>query len=411
MTHRIALVTNQLCLVGGLPTMTGFLYRVLAESSRYQPEIISIATSASDSSSVLLRSPKTWRRGVQIDTLAWRNKRQVHVGAWMSELEFQRYRPRKKLTTLLESYDLVQFVVGSPAWACVARDVKRPVLIWVATTARPDRASRIRHASLGRQVWSAIMLPLTQHYERSALRKADAVFALSQYTRASIEPFVSSKQLILAPCGVDTSLFYPGTSPRQGYILSTARFSDARKNIGLLLNAYAKLCSRMSEVPDLYLVGDLPSTRSQLLLQELRIAKKVHLLGEKDSSELAQLYRDAIFFVLPSDEEGLGIVVLEAMASGLPVISTDCGGPATAVVNGETGFLTPVGNVESLTVAMQQLLDDWQLRERMGQTGRQVAEERFSLAATGEIFLDKYDELLLGRKYYQSFMPEHQQVG
>jgi len=108
---------------------------------------------------------------------------------------------------------------------------------------------------------------------------------------------------------------------------------------------------------------------------------------------LAELYRNALFFVLSSNEEGLGIVILEAMASGLPVVSTACGGPATSLVHGETGLLTPVGDARALADAMQTLLGDSDLRRRMGTEGRRVAEERFSLAAAGKVFLDSYDEV------------------
>ncbi len=120
----------------------------------------------------------------------------------------------------------------------------------------------------------------------------------------------------------------------------------------------------------------------------------MHLVGVREGAELADLYRHAMFFVLPSDEEGIGIVLLEAMASGLPVVSTCCGGPETAVLDGETGFLTPVGDAQALADAMQHLLDNPALRRRMGQAGRRIAEERFSLDVTGKVFLRKYDELL-----------------
>ena len=94
------------------------------------------------------------------------------------------------------------------------------------------------------------------------------------------------------------------------------------------------------------------------------------------------------------NEEGRGIVVLEAMASGLPVVSTDCGGPATSVLQGVTGFLTPVGDAVALAGAMERLLEDPDLSRHMGETGRQRAVERFSLHITGQAFLDVYDKLL-----------------
>jgi glycosyltransferase involved in cell wall biosynthesis len=146
--------------------------------------------------------------------------------------------------------------------------------------------------------------------------------------------------------------------------------------------------------PDLYLVGEKPSASAQELLAELHIADRVRLLGVLSDDELPEIYGNALFFVLSSDEEGLGIVNLEAMASGLPVVSTDCGGPATSIVDGETGFLTPVGDAGALAERMQRLLEDPTLCQRMGRAGRQVVEERFSLAAAGRVFLDAYDEIL-----------------
>jgi glycosyltransferase involved in cell wall biosynthesis len=106
------------------------------------------------------------------------------------------------------------------------------------------------------------------------------------------------------------------------------------------------------------------------------------------------LYRQASVFVLPSNEEGLGIVILEAMASGLPVVSTRCGGPDTCVVEGETGYLIPVGDAEALAHRMQVLLEDRALGQWMGKAGRMLVEARFSIEAAGKAFLEVYDRLL-----------------
>ena len=108
------------------------------------------------------------------------------------------------------------------------------------------------------------------------------------------------------------------------------------------------------------------------------------------------LYRHASLFVLSSDEEGLGIVILEAMASGLAVVSTACGGPETAVVQGETGLLTPVGNVDALAAAIQELVDNPELRRSMGRAGRRRAETTFSMEQTSKVFLEQYERLLSG---------------
>ncbi len=110
--------------------------------------------------------------------------------------------------------------------------------------------------------------------------------------------------------------------------------------------------------------------------------------------DLVELYQNASLFVLSSNEEGLGIVLLEAMASGLPVVSTDCGGTVTAVVPGETGYLTPVGDSEALATAMARVLGSVQLRKRFGRQGRERAETHFSLEVAGTRFLAIYDWLL-----------------
>ena len=95
--------------------------------------------------------------------------------------------------------------------------------------------------------------------------------------------------------------------------------------------------------------------------------------------------------------QGLGIVILEAMACGLPVVSTDCGGPATAIVPDKTGLLIPVGDAEALAGAMCALLEDPAQRIRMGAAGRRRVEERFSIERAGLVYLEVYRRLLTSR--------------
>lgn len=394
---RIALVTHSLNSGGGTGTMTAFLYRVLAESGHYRPEVISLATSASDSASVRLRAPRSWQHRLLVQSGQWCFLPYRHVGAYLTELEFQRYRRRPVLDHLLADYDLVQFIVGVPPWACAADGVRQPSLLWTATTVWADRASRVQQTPLPRRWWILLMTRIAQAYERRALQQVDFVFALSEYTLNTIKPWVRPGHAGLAVCGVDTALFRPAGQSRRDYILCVARFSDARKNVRLLLEAYAHLASRQALLPDLYLVGEPPLISALQWVGALGITDRVHFLGLKHGPELAELYGNAQFFVLSSDEEGLGIVILEAMASGLPVVSTRCGGPETVVVEGKTGFLTPVGDAQALADAMKRLVEDAELRWRMGQAGRQVVEERFSLEAAGRVFLEKYEEFLNSR--------------
>jgi glycosyltransferase involved in cell wall biosynthesis len=143
------------------------------------------------------------------------------------------------------------------------------------------------------------------------------------------------------------------------------------------------------------LAGDRPPTNEDLqLARRLGIGDAIELRLALEQEELAKLYRSAAVFALSSNEEGLGIVALEAMASGVPAVCTRCGGPETSVIEGATGFLVDIGDSEAFADRLTRVLTNRVLRDQMGQASRQHMEANFSLARTGARFLDAYDELL-----------------
>jgi glycosyltransferase involved in cell wall biosynthesis len=382
--------------VGGVRRTALFLYHVLRTSGLYEPDLVSLANSARDTSSVRLLSPPSWLRGPRVTQGRWEGVPYRHVGAWLAEFEFQRCRPRQALTRQLAGYDLVQVVSGAPGVAAVVTGIGVPKCLFVATTVRQERVSALDRLRGPRRLWLSWMTCLCSRIESQALSRMDHVFAESHYTRKLLSASVPSKRLSVAPPGVDVDLFHPPAAPRrQGCILSVGRFDDPRKNVRLLLNAYGKLRATLPGAPRLLLVGQHgPCTGDWALAREWGVADHVDVRLAVTDRELAELYRSALLFVLPSNEEGLGIVLLEAMASGLPVVSTRCGGPETAVLDGETGYLTPVGDADATAQAMQCLLADPALGQRMGQAGRVRVEGRFSRQAAGQVYLRKYRELL-----------------
>jgi D-inositol-3-phosphate glycosyltransferase len=380
---------------GGVLSVASFLHQVLSASHSYHPELVSIATSAHDSTSTRLMSPSSWLRGVQAVQNERQNKKFVHIGAHLTELEFQRYLPRRILTDLLNSYDLVQIVAGSPAWALVAKEVVPPVTLQVATLASLERRSKLAAISGYRRIWLSLMTSIVSTLDRKALQEVDIAFVENKWMLDHLRGFIGPQRVVFAPPGVDIKVFCPGNYQPNGPILSVGRFADARKNIGLLFEAYYFLRRHMPQAPKLIIAGrSAPLQKDWAKAVSLGIANDVDIRQNLSTNGLAELYRSASIFALSSDEEGLGLVLLEAMASGIPVVSTRCGGPATAVINGETGLLTPVGDAAALAQAMQRLLHNDQLRRRMGQAARQRAKACFSLEAAGQVYLDKYDELL-----------------
>ena len=409
---RIALVTHDYAASGGVSSMTSFLYRALRESGRFEPEIVSLALSASDPASVRLRSPGTWRQGVRRVNGLRDGTPFVHVGAFGCEFEFQRYRPRPGLTELLNTYDVVQVVAGTPPWMWAVAEVKRPKFLWTATMTRADRNSRLQQARPFRRLWLGAMTQLAERFERSGLRIATGVFALSHYTLAAVRKILGPSAGQLAACGVDTEAFRPQahrtTRPQdQGFILCVGRLDDPRKNTALLVEAYARLRRRFPNAPELWLVGPQPPAETMRLVQEHGLAQTVRWQGPRKPAELPALYQSALCFALSSDEEGLGIVLLEAMASGVPVVSTACGGPETAVEDSRTGFLTPVGDAEALAEALGRLIGDSSLRARMGEEARRACVERFSVGAASRVFIETYEETLSSRKPVPELNRDH----
>jgi D-inositol-3-phosphate glycosyltransferase len=393
MKQRIAIITHELK-GGGVGTMTWYLYQALASSGDYLPAIILLATSRSDPASMRLASPASWPKGIRSEVMGWRGIPVHHVGAWAVELEFQRYRRRAALDLLLRDFALFQFVVGSAPWVGATAHLPQPKVVWTATTTRADRASRTRNLPFVRRAWASLMIAWAESAEKRGLGAATTVFALSPYTAKEVARLAPGARVVVAPCGVDPELFRPGAEPNGGYLLSVGRFSDARKNAPLLLEAYARLRQRVPGCPELWLAG-APLTQDMAREAERKgQLAGVRFVGRKGPEELALLYRDAMLFVLASDEEGQGIVVIEAMASGLPVVSTRCGGPDSLVDQGKTGLLVPVGDAGALCDALAHLVRSQDQRRMMGRAGRKVVEERFSAQEAMGVFPREYERVL-----------------
>ncbi len=391
----MAIVVPGLTDGGGVPAVGVFLRNALQRSARFDADLVSIAVSSRDTASVRLLAPRTWRSGPQESVGSWRGIPFKHVGSHAAEIEVARYLPRERLTRILEEYDLVQVVAGTPTFACAVAPVSKPKCLSVATTIFQDRGSALSKARGLERVWRAGMTGLNFLLERNVLRRMDHVFAQSAYTHRLLEGLVPEGRLSMGSPGVDTSVFRPGSAGATAYILSVARFADPRKNVGMLFRAYEQVERKLTNAPRLVLAGTAgPTQQDWALARQLGIFPSIELRENPSVEELAKLYREATLFALPSNEEGFGIVVAEAMASGIPVVATRCGGPDSVVVEGKTGYLTPVGDHQAMAKRLTELLTDVLRREEMGREGRRVAEQRFSIEATGKAYVDVYDRLL-----------------
>ena len=395
--YRVAVVVPALAISGGVAGVARFLHRVLQNADGYEPSLISVPLSSDDPASVRLNDPGTWTRGVQVREGTWEGHPYRHVGAMLSELEFQRYRPRSVLTEILNRHDLVQIVAGTPAWALLTRNADVPVALQVATLARVERESLLADTPGLLGLWRRGMVWVTDRLDHHALQYADRIFVENDWMRDHLADHVDEDRLVFAPPGVDTSQFAPGdVPPSEGrHLLSVGRLADPRKNIGLLFEAYAHLREQMADPPPLVLAGRTgPSDSVWARARSLGVRSHVTFHEDVSLETLVDLYRTAACYVVSSDEEGLGLTILEAMACGRPVVSTRCGGPSTVVVEGETGRLVPTDASQKLADAIKSVLVRSDEADAMGRRGQARIEQKFSVEASKQRFLEGYRALL-----------------
>ena len=390
--RRIAVVTHNIFIAGGTLSMTRCVVEAIRGSGRYDCDVVSLATTFSDHCSVRLLHPGTWFRGIRAEPWEQRGIPTTHVGCLFAELEFQRYKPRRILDAILAEFDLVVFVAGAAPWGYAARRIDKPVVLWLATGYGADRQNRQRAATGLRRFVLPLMERLCEGFEDEALARADHVLALSDYTKRQFVGKVPEGRLSVAFAGVNTEWFAPSPPVANGPFLSVGRLDDPRKNVTLLFRAYANVRRRFGDAsPRLLLVGTSPTTEQLAKAEALGVAPYIDVRENVSAEQLVEAYRESSMFVLSSDEEGLAIVVLEAIATGRPVISTRCGGPESAVEHGRNGLLVPVGDAEGLADAMVALVSDPDRARAMGAASRAIAEEKFSKTVTNRVFLDTFD--------------------
>jgi glycosyltransferase involved in cell wall biosynthesis len=127
--------------------------------------------------------------------------------------------------------------------------------------------------------------------------------------------------------------------------------------------------------------------------RQLGLRDRLTVVDQPEGPALLRLYQDASVFALSSDEEGFGLVLLEAMACGVPVVSTRSGGPDGIITDGEDGFLVPRDDAAALSTRLAQLLENDTLAACMGGKARRTIEQRFDERVAGRSFVEIWHRL------------------
>lgn len=231
-------------------------------------------------------------------------------------------------------------------------------------------------------------------------RMFDRFLVVSRFSATALRAPPARTRVVYG--GADTSRYFPDPGAVRSGVLFVGRLTP-HKGVDRLIRALP------ADVP-LTIAGTPghdarpPESGYPALLAALARGKRVRFVAPVDDDEVASLYRHAAVFVLPSVEETcygrriviselLGLAVIEAMASGTPVVCSRLGGLPEVVRDGETGFLVEPGNVGELRDRLSLLLADPALARRLGEGGRQLVAERFTWAECAWRCLAAYAEM------------------
>lgn len=243
----------------------------------------------------------------------------------------------------------------------------------------------------------AFMQMLLSPIRRVVLRSALAVVANSRGL-ADLSQRSDRVRVDVIPNGVDTDFFRPpgpsATIHPELRVLFVGRFHD-QKNLFVLLKQFAAAVQACERPITLTMVGDGPQREAlETYSRSFPERAVVEFRGWLDKPALRDMYRSADIFVNPSLYEGMPNTVLEAMASGLPVIASDIPGNNELIRSNETGLLFDLATPEQLRIYLQQLSGDAELRRRLGAQARRRVAAHYSWSATAK----QYSELFSAQR-------------
>ncbi len=302
--------------------------------------------------------------------------------------EFDLVKVNGAITTVAADVNAVHFVHSS--WLrCLTTS---------RFTSMPAHISRLQREVYGFYQW--IYTVLNAHWEKQAFQKAKIVVAVSEKVAEELVNIGVPRSCIrVIVNGVDLQEFTPGAASRQKLGLpkdvTLALFAGdirtPRKNLDTVLHALAK-------VPNLHLavVGSTEDSTFPQLAASLGLSDRVHFVGYR--RDIAEIMRATDLFVFPSRYEPFGLVVIEAMASGLPVITATTTGAAD-IVTPACGIVLPDCNdVDTLAQALKLLNSDRSLIQQMGRAARSVAEQ-YSWKTMAQTYMDLFEELIKHEKH------------
>jgi glycosyltransferase involved in cell wall biosynthesis len=271
-------------------------------------------------------------------------------------------------------YGLLEINKTLPLAAVIHHPIRRDLEMQLAS--QPDWGRRL----LARRWYGFVAM------QEAVSRRLDQVVTVSQLSAGEIAGCmgVDTARIAVVPLGVDQEVFWPRPH-RAGRlrIMTTASADVPLKGLRYLLLAFAGLLVDWPQL-ELVIVGRRRPGPTQDLVAQLAIGGSVIFLQDLSSEEMAVQYSGATICVVPSLYEGFGLPVVEAMASGTPVIATD--GGALPEVVGDAGIIVPAGDAAALGAAIDALLRDQDRRQALAALGLARVQARYHWRRVGEAY-------------------------
>jgi glycosyltransferase involved in cell wall biosynthesis len=327
-----------------------------------------------------------------IPTIEWKSLRQLKQGLSSQAVFHEKnkaFQKRVPQESLQSAGSVIGFDTSSWILAARAEKISKPFLLDQSIAHPIVKETVLRGVSARHPEWREELeerLPMVLKSENLEHKLASKIVVASTYTKQTlISQGVASSKIIINPYGVDLQKFNSTTVRRvdgcQLRFLFLGAVS-ARKGVPLLIEAWKELALKDSE---LWLVGPV-SERERKLIPDL---PGLHIKGKYPFEELPDLMRQCDVLVFPSYCEGFALVLLEALASGMPIISTEATAAPDLIEDGTEGLLIQSGDLDALCRAMKYYADNPDKLKSMGAAARHCA-ERFSWDNYG----DRWQQIL-----------------
>ena len=285
----------------------------------------------------------------------------------------------------LANYDYFFMNSGHGIAAYPLVQLNKKFAMWIASGYLDDKIERVKNMSWPRYIVDKLASPYMKKIEKEILHKADFIWTTSKYTKRDVEKILGDKRDKLVVCNFPVDVKEASVTKNRNNIIAVGRFSDPRKNVEMLLRVFDKLYQKDSGLK-LIVVGSKPTDKVLSKFNKFSSFKNVTFTGSISREEMEQYYQKSSLMLLTSYQEGLGIVGLEAMSYGIPVVATDCGGTADYVVNGKNGYLVKINDDKEMVNRSLEVLSSKEIHKKMSEYSFEFVKDNFSENKIHSIF-------------------------